>query len=125
MNSQTMQTTNLRHEVAGALGLRIATSRRKLGINQTELARRIGISRSTIRSFETGNSEPGATEIFIIADQVDCDPCWLLTGISHSKSENMPDQPVEEIFVTLKSYPKAERKRLLKLLFEDVVNSSY
>jgi len=68
-----------------ALGLdRISTeitvARGKLGISQSELASRTGISRNAIMGYESGRNKPGAREIRLICEVLRITPNKLLFG---------------------------------------------
>lgn len=46
--------------------------RRKLGLTQTELAKKIGCSLDTISRYETNKREPRATDLLRMADVFGC-----------------------------------------------------
>lgn len=63
-----------------ALGLRITSAREAHGINQTELARAVGVSRSAVSQWEGGVTEPSTAKMRSIALRTGVDYDWLATG---------------------------------------------
>jgi transcriptional regulator with XRE-family HTH domain len=69
------------------IGNRIKMARIAAGLNQSELARRIGISRSSMSSLESGESKaPKASTLLKIAAVLDANAHWLLTGQGDPKT---------------------------------------
>lgn len=62
------------------LGQRIASQRRKLGLNQTELAQRLCISPSTIGMYEQGRREPSNAILVALSKELHVSIDYLLTG---------------------------------------------
>lgn len=62
-----------------------AELREEAGMTQEELAKRIGVSRSTVGSYEAGNSQPGYAVLIKMADIYDVSLDFLL---GHSKIRN-------------------------------------
>ena len=59
----------------------IRTARHRAGLNQTELGKAVGVSKTTISNWESGRGEPTITEWRAIAAATQCD--WLLgKGVS-------------------------------------------
>jgi Zn-dependent peptidase ImmA (M78 family)/transcriptional regulator with XRE-family HTH domain len=50
------------------VGRRIATARRQLGLNQTELSERLGVARTTLAEIETGQRRVTAEELYRLAN---------------------------------------------------------
>ena len=46
---------------------RVRVARAELGLSQTDLARRAGVTRQTVSSIETGQSVPSALLAFVLA----------------------------------------------------------
>lgn len=109
---------SLFQEVSSLVGARIIRSRKALGLNQTELAQVIGVHRTTLVAFEGGTREPSATELYIIAAACNIEPDWLLTGKERQIHEGA-EMTIEDINAILGKFSSAERKKLLKLLFND------
>lgn len=62
------------------LGNRIKQLREKLGLTQKELALRIGVARSSLASWEVGRREPDYEMLQKLADALDSNVQYLLTG---------------------------------------------
>lgn len=62
------------------LGQRIASQRRKLGLNQTKLAKRLCISPSTIGMYEQGRREPSNAILVALSKELHVSIDYLLTG---------------------------------------------
>jgi transcriptional regulator with XRE-family HTH domain len=72
--------SNSAAEGARALGDRIADARGLLGINASELARRMGISRAAVAQWETGQTVPSAGNLLKLADVLGVTLNWLGQG---------------------------------------------
>ena len=62
------------------LGARIAALRRQAGMNQGELAKKLGISPSTVGMYEQGRREPSAEMLVRLAEAFSVSTDFLLTG---------------------------------------------
>ena len=62
------------------LGPRIAALRRKAGLSQAELARRLQISASAMGMYEQGRREPSAEILVALARELHISTDYLLTG---------------------------------------------
>jgi SOS-response transcriptional repressor LexA len=58
---------------------RVKARRAELGLNQTQLARKAGLSQTTISDIERGRNE-GSAEIVALASALSCSAEWLKTG---------------------------------------------
>ena len=67
-------------EVKEMLGARIAALRRQAGMNQGELAKKLGISPSTVGMYEQGRREPSAEMLVRLAEAFSVSTDFLLTG---------------------------------------------
>ena len=63
-----------------SLAYRLKSSRKKLGLSQTELARQVNVSQPTIANWERGGHIPRQDALSRIADALGTDPAWLLSG---------------------------------------------
>ena len=59
------------------------------GLSQTQLADKLGLTRSQINHYESGRQMPSPHTIVAIADLYECDPGWLLTG----RDQYVPPDP--------------------------------
>ncbi len=62
------------------LGSRIRKARERADISQAELARRIGISKNAMNAIEAGDSDPRASRIVAIAQELGVSTDALLLG---------------------------------------------
>lgn len=62
------------------LGPRIALLRRSQGLNQAELAQRLGLSPSTVGMYEQGRREPDCQTLCALAEILQTTTDFLLTG---------------------------------------------
>ncbi len=61
-------------------GDRVAGAREAAGMTQTQLARRLGVKKATITSWEDDLSEPRANKLSMMAGLLNVSIMWLLTG---------------------------------------------
>ncbi|EPQ7459978.1 helix-turn-helix domain-containing protein [Escherichia coli] len=59
---------------------RIRTQREACGLTTAELARLLDLDEEIIIQWESGESEPLASQVIPLANILGCDPMWLLTG---------------------------------------------
>ncbi len=59
---------------------RIKAHRKKLGLSQTDLALRCGVSQPTVANWERGGHIPRRAALMKIADSLNVDAMWLLSG---------------------------------------------
>ena len=69
------------------LGTRIAALRRRAGLSQSELARRLRISPSAVGMYEQGRREPAVEVLLAMARIFDVSMDYLLTGEEQEKKE--------------------------------------
>lgn len=76
--------------MADNLGERIKLVRKKAGITQGELARRLGIAYPTLNKYERGHRKPDSSILQKIVHALECDPGWLLTGEGYGNESGPP-----------------------------------
>jgi len=62
------------------VGARLKESRRMRGVSQTKLAELAGISKATLIRHESGERSPSSRDVVTIAEALEVDLGWLLTG---------------------------------------------
>jgi len=82
--------------MANNIGNRIKTARKRAGITQGELAKRVGVSLQTLNKYERGHRTPDAGLLGAIAKELCCDPGWLLSGEDKIYA---PPEPSGEKFI--------------------------
>lgn len=60
---------------------RIIEVRKYLGLNQTELAEKLGVTRSTVCAWESGRNNPSDSLIKFLCEKFGINKEWLLSGI--------------------------------------------
>lgn len=66
--------------LAEKIGAEIAGARKDRGLSVSELHRQTSISRTVLQGYEAGRYKPGAREICLLAQALDCSPNRLLFG---------------------------------------------
>ena len=65
---------------AATFGDRVAGAREAAGMTQAQLARRLGVKKSTLSGWEQDLSEPRANKLSVMAGLLNVSIMWLLTG---------------------------------------------
>ena len=72
---------------AATFGDRITAAREAQGLDQEQLARRLGVKLKTIRNWENDAAEPRANKLQMLAGLLNVSIRWLLTG----EGDGLPD----------------------------------
>lgn len=67
----------LYHDLSKHFGLRVKGEREKLGLTQVQLAKKVGVSKTTIQNYESG-AIPKGTYLFLLSRALKCSIDWLL-----------------------------------------------
>ncbi|MBE1294936.1 helix-turn-helix domain-containing protein [Phycobacter azelaicus] len=81
------ETTDWFGPEAATFGDRVAAAREAAGMNQSQLARRLGVKKSTLMGWEQDLSEPRANKLSMMAGLLNVSMSWLLTG----EGDGMPE----------------------------------
>lgn len=75
------------------IGNKIRELRKSLNLSQSELAKRIGVSQTTVTAWETGRAEPSGAYISSLADYFDVTTDYLLgrTKDSHASNDDLSE----------------------------------
>jgi len=65
---------------AATFGYRVAAAREAAGMTQAQLARRLGVKKTTLTGWEQDLSEPRANKLTMMAGLLNVSMGWLLTG---------------------------------------------
>lgn len=65
---------------AATFGDRLALAREHAGMDQAQLARRLGIKLRTLQNWETDRAEPRANRLQMVAGLLNVSIVWLMTG---------------------------------------------
>lgn len=71
-----------------SLGERIRDARKKSGISQVDLAKRVGVSQPAVANWESGVHDPRRLMIAKIADALQVSPLWLASGARSAAEED-------------------------------------
>ncbi len=66
------------------LGDRIEAARVAKDMTQEDLAKRLGVKKSTIKKWENDQSEPRSNRLYMMGGVLDCNVMWLLNGDGES-----------------------------------------
>ena len=67
-------------EEAATFGDRLALAREHAGMDQAQLARRLGVKFQTLLNWETDRAEPRANRLQMLAGLLNVSMVWLMTG---------------------------------------------
>ncbi|QQD22869.1 helix-turn-helix domain-containing protein [Oceanospirillaceae bacterium ASx5O] len=78
------------------IGERIRSRRKALGLTQSDIGGKIGVTKATLSLWENGATAPNGANLYALAKHLDCSPEWLLSGKSgpDSPAPEQPDTPV-------------------------------
>ncbi|WP_233416913.1 helix-turn-helix domain-containing protein [Halovulum marinum] len=65
---------------AATFGDRIVAAREMMGMNQAQLARRLGIKTQTLQNWEEDRAEPRANKLQMLAGVLNVSIVWLMSG---------------------------------------------
>lgn len=77
-------------QVRSPLGRRIRAARALVGLDQADLAERLGVHRNSVSSWETGTTEPRVSEFVAIAALTGQSLEWLAEGVVRPKGLEPP-----------------------------------
>ena len=94
-----------------SIHVRLAAFRNSLGVSQVEFAKKIGLSQSTYKNYETGARKVPVPVLTSLLDNYALDIQWLLTGDKSELSKN-DFQYLEDIVVAVMNFNEVEQLRL-------------
>lgn len=87
-------------------GDRIAGAREASGMSQSELARRLGVAKTTLMAWEDDRSDPRANRLAMLAGMLNVSVSWLLTGtgdgIPAPSDRATPDKEARQVLAELR-----------------------
>lgn len=75
--TESLSPTTIRND---STGYRIQLARKNLGLSEADVARQLNTYSDHISDWECSTAEPSASQIIPLANALNCDPLWLLTG---------------------------------------------
>lgn len=96
---------------------RLKELRKSLHLTQQEFADKLGITRSTVATYEMGKSNPSDAAISLICNKFNVSEIWLRTGIGDTYIKMDPDTVLMQWAGTvLSSTDKSFQKRFVAML---------
>lgn len=95
---------------------RIRELRKALGLNQTEFAEKIGVKRTTVAGYETGNNVPLDVVISSICRVYNVSEIWLRTGEGDMFRPMSRDDELAAFFGGLLQSEPGFKRRLITVL---------
>ncbi|MBK0327618.1 helix-turn-helix transcriptional regulator [Rhodobacteraceae bacterium F11138] len=83
---------------AATFGDRVAGAREAAGMTQAQLARRLGIKKTTLIGWENDLSEPRANKLSMVAGLLNVSIVWLLTGEGDGAIDPEANSPLASDF---------------------------
>ncbi|RYH10065.1 helix-turn-helix domain-containing protein [Tropicimonas sp. IMCC6043] len=88
-------------------GDRVAGAREALGLDQTDLARRLGVKVKTVRGWENDLSEPRANKLQMLSGVLGVSLMWLLNGegdglTGPAEEESVPVPEIRSLLLELR-----------------------
>lgn len=74
---------------------RIRARRKELKLTQAVLAKMVGVNRVTVTGWESGDFEPGGSNLQALAAALKCNPQWVISGLGDPESEDVTYKPTE------------------------------
>lgn len=74
---------------------RIRARRKELKLTQAVLAKLVGVNRVTVTGWESGDYEPGGSNLQALAAVLKCNPHWLISGNGDPEAEVSCFKPTE------------------------------
>ena len=102
------------------VGERIRARRKELCLSADDLAKQIGVDRTTMFRYEKGTIEKMPVSVIVpIANALHVDPVWLLTGRSDAAMLVPPDPPhrpeIEELVALAESSTPEEVRQIIRI----------
>jgi transcriptional regulator with XRE-family HTH domain len=95
-------------------GDRMTAAREATGMSQEALAKRLGVKKSTLRSWEEDLSEPRANRLSMLAGLLNVSMMWLINGegegVENPDTETMPSDLTEIILEIREMKSELHRK---------------
>ena len=99
------------------LGERIKLRRKELGMSQSDLAEKVGISYAQIGRYETKDAQPPTKTLTAIADALGISPDYLIYGTSDEKAKTrLSDPELINQFKAIEAMDEEDKNVVKKLI---------
>lgn len=78
---------------------RIRARRKELKLTQAVLSKLVGVNRVTVTGWESGDYEPGGSNLQALAAALETTPNWIITGQGEADCEEISYKPTEKFGV--------------------------
>lgn len=75
---------------------RIRTRRKELKLTQAVLAKLVGVNRVTVTGWESGDYEPGGSNLQALSAALKCNPQWLIDGAGDPDTDVPQTKPTDK-----------------------------
>ena len=86
------------------VGTRIRFRRNLLGISQTDMAGRIGVTFQQVQKYERGSNRIGASRLIRICDVLEVSPEWLFEGAPGTAKSALDNAPARGVDAALAAF---------------------
>ncbi len=107
------------------IGQTIKDLRRSKKLSQTDFAKIVGVSQTTVTAWETGKAEPSSSAITRIADYFDVSTDYLLGRPEKSNNDENTDKELDEMLDEARSFDGHPITDNDRALLKDFLKSYY
>ena len=95
--------------VDASVGARIRYRRNLLGLSQTELGDRIGVTFQQVQKYEKGTNRIGSSRLLQICEALQVTPAWLFEGAISTRKPAVADRSMDAAFAAFLADNMAHR----------------
>lgn len=99
-----------------SIGERIKARRKELQLTQTDIFEMCGIRSGALSRIENGTSVPSVILFYRIAEILQCDMNWLMTGVSSNMKNEVFSEYEEELLNGFRQLNQDDQEELMGLL---------
>ncbi len=98
------------------IGARLQEERKRLGLNQEQMAEKISISKRTQAAYEAGTSDPSSVYLSKAAAELGLDVLFVVTGARAIAGSTTLDLSEAEILHQYRAIPEADRQAVHRII---------
>ena len=99
-----------------SIGERIKARRKELQLTQTDIFEMCGIRSGALSRIENGTSVPSIILFYRIAEVLQCDMNWLMTGVSSNMKNKVFSEYEEDLLNGFRQLDQDDQEELMGLL---------